>query len=266
MLIEEYGAFEKCPWVIKGKILEKEGTSMSEELRDKLRYLSHVPLTGNFEVCEIKLGSPLVSKRTIDKFGDQIELRHRRRAKRLRDEKRREKCIKLHEDKLMEKLPEKLIRIESNYHFPEVGTDRSHGGSSLPSGSSPHLLAHELQGSDGSDKGAKIPHMQEGAPSFARMVRDGRAGPPNPPPVTTIKRSETVPSLSGNRRRGSEGEMDDPESYVPPPPQASIGDALALALERAASIGSTEENKKGKKGKKYRGTKVALTSSVRPTV
>ena len=53
MLVHEYGSLENCPKKIRGKIMEKDNTSMSEVLRNRLRYLRHMPLTSIFEVCII---------------------------------------------------------------------------------------------------------------------------------------------------------------------------------------------------------------------
>lgn len=52
MLVHQYGSFENCPRVIRGRILEKDSSSMTEDLRDKLRYLKHLPVTCNYEVKE----------------------------------------------------------------------------------------------------------------------------------------------------------------------------------------------------------------------
>ena len=37
MLVHEHGSLQNCPRKIKGRILEKEGAIMAEELRNKLR-------------------------------------------------------------------------------------------------------------------------------------------------------------------------------------------------------------------------------------
>ena len=94
---------------------------MTEELRNRLRYLRHLPLTSIFEVCEIKIKQPLVSKETLDEFEAQLEVRRRKRNRRAREEKRREKMIKAEENKRMGKFPDMKYRIESAFHFPQVG-------------------------------------------------------------------------------------------------------------------------------------------------
>ena len=37
MLVHQHGSLQNCPRKIKGRILEKEGAIMAEELRNKLR-------------------------------------------------------------------------------------------------------------------------------------------------------------------------------------------------------------------------------------
>lgn len=68
MLEHTYGSLEQSPRIIVGKIVEKEGGSMTEELRKRLRYLQHLPVTCQFEVAEILLKPPFVSKETVDHF------------------------------------------------------------------------------------------------------------------------------------------------------------------------------------------------------
>ena len=113
MLVKQFGALENCPINIEGKILEKEGAVMSEQLRDRLRYLKHLPITTNFEVAELDL-SDLVDKETFEVFRDQVETRNRKRNRKLKDEKRREKKIEEEEARLMG-YPGRMVRVESDY-------------------------------------------------------------------------------------------------------------------------------------------------------
>ena len=125
MLVSEYGSLENCPPKLTGKVLEKDNTSMTEELRNRLRYLRHLPLTSIFEVCEIQMKPPLISKETLNEFSDQLETRRRKRNRRAREERRREKLITAEENKRMGKYPDMKYRIESAFHFPQVGGDLS---------------------------------------------------------------------------------------------------------------------------------------------
>lgn len=117
MLEMQYGGLEMCPFRITGKIIEKEGGSMTEELRKRLRYLQHLPLTCQFEVVEIDLSNH-VSDVIWDHFKNQIETRARRRHRRERDERRRERKINEEVNLMWGRHPAPKIRIESHRQFP----------------------------------------------------------------------------------------------------------------------------------------------------
>lgn len=68
MLEREYGSLESGPPKLTGVIVEIESGSMTEELRKRLRYLQHLPLTCQFLVVEIDLQPPIVSQETIVYF------------------------------------------------------------------------------------------------------------------------------------------------------------------------------------------------------
>lgn len=73
MLEMQYGSLEYCPPVITGKLLEKEASICTEELRRRLRYLCHLPLTCPLELAEIELKPPLVSEEVLSAFyGDHL--------------------------------------------------------------------------------------------------------------------------------------------------------------------------------------------------
>ena len=87
---------------------------MSEHLRDRLKYLKHLPVSTNFEVTELEM-KHLVSKETMTVFKEQLETRRRKRIRKARDEKRREKKIQ-HEEARMMGLNPDMVRVESDYY------------------------------------------------------------------------------------------------------------------------------------------------------
>merc|ERR1711881_243921 len=232
---------------------------MTEELRNRLRYLRHLPLTSIFEVCEIKIKQPLVSKETLDEFEAQLEVRRRKRNRRAREEKRREKMIKAEEDKRMGKFPDMKYRIESAFHFPQVGNLTN-------ARSTESLVSVESNLSTSPNLGASIGDSTEGGTfSFARMLREGAAKSSAPATALSFPRSETFPSLSATPKAAKQNEDSEPEpeDYVPPPPKANLGDALAHALSQATISGNGKSKTNGKK-KKMKGQKISLTGSARP--
>lgn len=154
MLEMQYGGLEYCPPVITGKVLEKEAGSYTEDLKRRLRYLSHLPLTCQFELVEIELKPPLVSEEVLHSFrGDyshylvvirllrdvstpwicitnvsfndsvvapgQLNSRQKGRKCREHQEKKREKRITEEQDKCMGRYPTPRVNIESRRHFPQ---------------------------------------------------------------------------------------------------------------------------------------------------
>ena len=98
------------------------------------------------------------------------------------------------------------------------------------------------------------------------MLKEG-AAKPSAAAAMALPRSETFPALapiSAKKHDDSEPETM-PEDYVPPPPKASFGDALAHAFEQATTISGNKNTttSKGKK-KKMKGQKISLTGSFRP--
>merc|ERR1712223_484046 len=270
MLVKEYGSFEACPVIIKGKILEKDGSNMSEELRNKLRFLRHIPITSSFEVAELAMNNEMVSFKTKEIFSSQIEKRRKSRAQRARAEKRREKRIAVEENKLMGKFPglPKSLRIESDFHFPMVGissgekiknsfgmisSSESIGDSGSSRNASPRFnqsknTEHEMKEYGNSalalppyqEVSANQPETSSAGMSFAKMLREGAAKPSTQTP--TISKSETFPGLlslypTAKLRKATHSDSEpELEDYVPPPPKLSLGDALAQALEQACTV------------------------------
>lgn len=68
MLEHSYGSLEHCPKTITGRIIEKEGGSMTEEIRKRFRYLQHLPITCQFEMVEIQLDRSDILRETWDAF------------------------------------------------------------------------------------------------------------------------------------------------------------------------------------------------------
>merc|ERR1712098_815061 len=104
MLVTQFGSLENCPCTIRAEILEKDTSCMTSDLRDRLRYLRHLPVASSFEVAELDI-SLLVSEETKAAFKGQLEERRRRRLRKLREERRREKRIDLEERRLMGRYP-----------------------------------------------------------------------------------------------------------------------------------------------------------------
>merc|ERR1719225_1552506 len=230
MLVTEFGSLENCPSTIKAQILEKDSSSMTTDLRDRLRYLRHLPVCTAFEVAELDI-SNLVSRSTLGQYAAQLEERHRRRGKRAREGKRREKKIHLEERRLMGRYPSPMARIESRYHYPEVGQVEEFPG------------VGDLAPDDSEE--AKEENNDF---TFAKALAHRPAAP-----VAVLPKSSSSPSgwaVLGQQppvpqRREDPDSEPEPEGYVPPPQPTSLGAALAATTVSGSSGGK----KKGKRGK-----------------
>ena len=95
------------------------------------------------------------------------------------------------------------------------------------------------------------------------MLKEGVA---QPAAAKSFPRSETLPSLSASPKATKKNEdlEPEPEDYVPPPPKANLGDAMAHALSQA--ISGSEKSKSNGKKKKMKGRTISLTGSACPNL
>ncbi|XP_076669031.1 E3 ubiquitin-protein ligase RNF10 isoform X1 [Andrena cerasifolii] len=255
MLEMQYGRLENSPHVITGKLLEKEGGSLTEDLRRRVRYLCHLPLTSQFEVAEIELKPPIVSEEVLSSFHDQIALRHKRRQQQEREERKREKKITEEENKRMGKYPTPVVHIDSQRHFPQWQPDLLFSEDSVPSpqesatssvASSPSLSTFdEIVASRQADN-----TTHEQGPSFAQMLRNtGTRKPQVAWPSVSSTHGKSYSSMAQSSSKDTEEED---YASVPSYSQSFLGDALQAALEQTKLSRSTMDGggkKKKKKGK-----------------
>lgn len=94
---------------------------MTEDLRKRLRYLKHLPVTCQFEVVELDL-SDYVSEDVLANFEKELCARAKRRLRREREERKREKKISEEVDMKWGRHPAPKLRIDSHRQFPLCGT------------------------------------------------------------------------------------------------------------------------------------------------
>ncbi|KAK9303356.1 hypothetical protein QLX08_004944 [Tetragonisca angustula] len=252
MLEMQYGNLENCPRIIKGKLLEKEEGSLTEDLRRRFRYLGHLPLTCQFEVAEIELKPPIVSREILFSFRDQLTLRHKRRRQREYEERQREREITEKENKRMGKYPTPVVHIDSQQDFPEFSEENipspqesiaTSSAASSPSSSTFDEIVTSRQTDN---------VTREAGPSFAEMVQN----------TGTRLKSQTVwPSINSRHKKQpsatqlpprniEEDEEEEEEDYVSVPSYSqNLGDALAVALQQNKLETKKNGKKKKKKGK-----------------
>ncbi|XP_047552894.1 RING finger protein 10 isoform X1 [Lutra lutra] len=281
-LVREYGSLEQSPEKISAVVVEIAGYSMSEDVRQRHRYLSHLPLTCEFSICELALQPPVVSKETLEIFSDDIEKRKRQRQKKAREERRRERRIEMEENKKQGKYPEVHIPLENLQQFPAFNSYTCTSDSALgPTSTEGHgaLSLSPLSRSPGSQADFLLtplsPTASQGSPSFcvgsleedspfpsfAQMLRVGKAKA-DVWPKTAPKKDEN--SLVPPAPVDSDGESDNSDRVPVPSFQNSFSQAIEAAfmkLDTPASSDPLSEDKGGKKRKKQK-QKLLFSTSV----
>lgn len=227
-LIREYGSLENAPDTITASIIELESITMTENLRGRIRYLGHLPLTCEFQVAELALTPPLVSREVLTQFADDIQKRKRLRQRKNREEKRFSQRIQEEEDKMLS------LHTNVGYIIPSAQS-QSGGGQAeaqLAKSVDSSSLDFTPVGTPSSDMAAspsdQAPTQDDdkGSFSFAQMLRAGKASGGAPGPVAWGRHGNT----STAARPGSPNS--DGEGAGAPAFQHFIGDAIQDALDK----------------------------------
>lgn len=96
---------------------------MTEAHRQRLRYLRHLPITCPFEVVEVELKPPLVSRLTVAEFEGHLGRRERERRRRAKAEDRIERRARAEADRLMGRGVGARVNTASWEHFPSFAPE-----------------------------------------------------------------------------------------------------------------------------------------------
>lgn len=270
-LIKEYGSLEYCPEYITGEIVEMQALTQSEALRKQFRYVSHLPLTCEFVICELDIKPPVVSRQTLNFFREELQRRRQQRQKKLKIEKKKEHKTSSRDSSSYssgrfagESLVPERLDLGSELEFPA-----QHGplAFSPPGNSSPSPFMQFAASMASRDEGYAVAVETDGAnlqdtlgpnpPSFAEALRSKKA-------VDIPKRTEK-PTFAASARRNIEDE--DKEDCAPVPTfQSAFTEALGAAYWTRSSFyresqGATGERSSGKKQKKTKKKLLFTTGS-----
>lgn len=227
---------------------------MTEELRKRLKYLQHLPVTSQFEVAEISFGSELVSEDVMDAFKDEILKRQKMRQRRARDENRREVKINAVNERQIGKILSRSANIDvhSPRQFPSCGGNNP---SLFNDRDDPplHLLSSNDLSASPSTSG----------PSFATMLTQPKKNElwPSLSPTVSPCWDSAIPTVSGAKKQtifkrlshASDDYIDDEEDIAGPPEfKSDFGTAIATALEKQMfnQIDASSSDRKMKKKKR----------------
>ncbi|KFD55687.1 hypothetical protein M514_03435, partial [Trichuris suis] len=90
-LCYEYGGLDRAPHRICGEVLEANELMMTEKMREKYPYLTHVPLGVRLTFVELKLSPDVISPNTIQNFTNDFKRRDAIRRKKAAEEKKMER-------------------------------------------------------------------------------------------------------------------------------------------------------------------------------
>lgn len=277
-LVHEYGSLEKSPEKITATVVEISGHSMTEDVRQRHRYLCHLPLTCEFSICELALTPPVISKETLQMFSDDLEKRKRLRQKKARDERRRERRIEMEENKKQGRYPEVRIALENLQHFPAfspcageaAGTEDLSNDLLSPLSRSPVSQPESLSVSLSPAASLCSPSLGVGSleedsplPSFAQMLRAGKAKPETRLKAAAPKKREENHTLAPPAPGDSDAESDNSDRVPVPSFQNSFSQAIEAAflkLDKPSTSDLLLEEKRGKKKKQKQ--KLLFSTSV----
>lgn len=77
MLQQMFDSLDKSPQKIQGKIVQIECCTMNEDLRKRLKYLQHLPVSSVFEVVEIEFLNDFVPLDVVDLFKGKLKNKRR---------------------------------------------------------------------------------------------------------------------------------------------------------------------------------------------
>ncbi|OWF40272.1 RING finger protein 10 [Mizuhopecten yessoensis] len=252
-LVKEYGALQHCPDTITATIVEMENIFITEDLRKRLRYLGHLPLTCEFQVVELAIKPPVLSKDTLKFFSDDIEKRRRRRQRKHRDDRRRSKKIQ-DDEKIKMGITPGVTIVHSQFVAGVMSENRPSSPAACSDDSNASSMAHSPLDSPASGSYLNplsskfLSHTEEVETegdqttnvSFAQMLKAGKRQAPVWPKTA---RSEGPAPIAVRGRTISRGSEDsDPEDKVPVPEyHNSFGDAFQTALDNLHQLPSKGE-------------------------
>ncbi|CAL1529927.1 unnamed protein product [Lymnaea stagnalis] len=246
-LTKEYGSLENSPEVIKASIIAIERIFMTEDVRKRLRYLNHIPLTCEFHVVELKIMPPVLSKEVLRHFQPEFDKRRRARQRKQKEDKMRAKQQDIEHKKSFGIYPEVQIPLDNLTQFP------SHLSSSPSTGSVHFSEEDTIMSKAGSDVSVSVGNpwsnrtrndsegslSGSGAMSFAAMLREGKTIPAtnvwsrvSTPKSSTLFPSLTMPELrTSSSDHGGKDEDDEGEFLPAPPISASWFDDISRAMD-----------------------------------
>jgi hypothetical protein len=249
-LIEEYGALDDGPLKVQGQITDFDYYTMTKELRKRFRYLSHLPLSTEFMICELILKPPLLSKRTIHNFMPEFKKRKELRLKKFKEQQKFDRQASAIENKKYG------FYVDPEYDDEAFGIDLANV-EDFPSNLSHDSPEFEVKVVSPEPT---LSNTAPSTPSFAQMLSTASTIQPPAKPrevnyTRTLPLYETPPPV----RNPTNSDDDGPDVYRPDFKETFSAAMFAAPLTNGKAV---ETKGKGKK-KKDKGTLLFATGGQR---
>ncbi|OQV15419.1 RING finger protein 10 [Hypsibius exemplaris] len=266
MLVAQYGELSASPVEITAPVLEVESWSITDNVRKRYRYLSHLPLTCVIHLVELDLKPPYISEEVLHEFAEEVLQREHHRLAKLRYEERGQRDA---ENAFRKDIRGQISFSLQSEFFPDVGSSAQE---------SLDFASDEAFPAVGAEPAAPAltpspPVADAGSRSFAQMLRQGKAQPQQSLHQQSASTSRS--DYRATQQHHSDGGMDDDEYHLAAPDfQRSFSTGLDAAFSRmkmsekdaaapsAASAHSGGGGGKGSKKKRSKGTLLFSTGSV----
>ncbi|KAL8613192.1 hypothetical protein ACOMHN_043001 [Nucella lapillus] len=281
-ICHEYGSLENGPDTITARIVDKDVLFMNEDIRKRVRYLSHVPKACEFQIVEVQLHPPTVSNNTLRHFVGELKGRAQHRQKVKREDRRNARKQHVQEKMSYGIYPEVKLALDNPDHFPAPTPERNERrrNSSITDMTGLASASATTASSDVNATAAEVvrtPRVDSTPPStpspfsFAAALK--KAKQPSTPCAWGAASATAQPSSLAAvvgfgpalPRRRADSEDSDNEDRVPVPRfQNSFSEAISVKLETlcAENNGDQASGKGGGKKKKKKEKKLLFSTDM----
>lgn len=124
MLKHEFEELKNAPEIISGKIVEMHHQSVTEDVRKRIPFVRHLPISCEFKVVEVDFDETVLSKETLQVFKQEIINRHKQRKRKEKVQKRRDLHIDIeNKRKIYGITPAPDFHLDNCNDFPAYQTD-----------------------------------------------------------------------------------------------------------------------------------------------
>ncbi|XP_062503346.1 E3 ubiquitin-protein ligase RNF10-like isoform X2 [Corticium candelabrum] len=243
-LMADYGTRRDCPDVITGRIVEMEQMTQSELVRKRYRFLSHLPLSCQFVLCELELQSPRVSRASLEEYASELLKRKQARRKKTRDEQNRDRHqeIRKKTQPVVSDVCEIMSQRQQISESSRRGLDPT--ATEFVSGADSHK-------STSGESQLDLDSDELSPPSFAQALSGGidKFSPPNWPMRRQSTQSVVLPKESSLDQNDSDGEASCIPTFQDSFFEALSSSDVSVSKSHVSHKSDAETQKSSKKGR-----------------